>query len=236
MPPRPNPRAFTRIELLAVSAVLGMMMLVVLPTLASNKTDSERFLCFNNLRMIGRAVQMWAGDHNQQPPWRSPVTEGGLYPSSGTRAGNAWFDLTYMSNELFTPKILACPSDVGVKRATEFGGNTNGGFFSPPFRGAALSYVVGLESGGDSPRSWVSGDRNIYSWPAGSCSSRVNNVSQIDTWAGLVSTRWTNGVHGEFGHILLLDGSVEFTSSQRLRTVLIPEMDDNGTIHFLRAR
>jgi hypothetical protein len=210
--------------------------MAVLPSPASNKTDSERLICFNNLRLIGRGVLMWAGDHNQQPPWWTSVNEGGLRPSFGMRAGLAWADYTFLSNELVTPKILACPADVGVKRAVEFGGNTNGGFASLAYRGLALSYVLGLESAGDSPKSWLSGDRNIYSWPGGGCSSRVNNVSGIDTWAGLVSTRWTNGVHGEFGHILLMDGSVEFTSSQRLRTVLVPPVDDNGVIHFLKAR
>jgi hypothetical protein len=229
-------RAFTRIELLSVCAAVSLLATGGLAALTSNKTDSEQIVCFNNLRLIGRGVQMWAGDHNQQPPWWARVEDGGLRPSSGTRPGLAWFDFTFMSNELVTPRIMACPADVGVKRAVEFGGNTNGGFASPAFRGLALSYVVGLESAGDSPKSWVSGDRNIYGWPGGSCSSRVNNVGAIDSWAGLVSTRWTNGVHGEFGHILLMDGSVEFTSSQRLKTVLVPQTDDNGVIHYLKAR
>ena len=62
---RPRCRAFNRIELLAVCACLGVLSLLVAPTLASNKTDSERLICFNNLRLIGRGVQMFAGDHNQ---------------------------------------------------------------------------------------------------------------------------------------------------------------------------
>src|SRR5687768_5305288 len=196
---RPASSALTRIELLAVCAAVSLVGLAVLPSLASNKTDSERLICFNNLRLVGRGVQMWAGDHNQQPPWWTPVEEGGLRPSSGTRPGLAWLDFNYLSNELVTPRILACPSDVGVKRALEFGGNTNGGFASPAFRGLALSYVVGLESVGESPKSWVSGDRNFNGGTGSGCSTRVNNANTLNSF-NLSNYRWTNGVHGEFGH------------------------------------
>src|SRR5688572_9748527 len=121
-------QAFTRIELLAICAALGLLALLVAPTVASNKTDSERLVCFNNLRLIGRAVQMWAGDHNQQPPWRTLVADGGLLPNPGDpiRPGNAWFDFAFLSNQLVTPRILACPSDTGVKRAVEFSLRPNG--------------------------------------------------------------------------------------------------------------
>jgi competence protein ComGC len=235
---RPRCRAFNRIELLAVCACLGLLSLLVAPTLASNKTDSERLVCFNNLRLIGRGVQMFAGDHNQQPPWRSPQADGGLFPSSGSRPGVAWYDFSYISNELATPRILACPSDAGVKRAVEFGGGANGGFVSLAFRALALSYVIGLESVGDAPKSWVSGDRNLGEISgSGGCSARVTSINSISTSPG-TSLGWTNGVaHNEFGHILLMDGSVEFTSSTQLKQILLsPQADDNGTIHFLKAR
>ena len=228
---RPKTRAFTRIELLSICAALGLLALLVAPSVASNKTDSERFICFNNLRLIGRAVQMWAGDHQQHPPWRTWDRDGGLLPSSGNRAGNAWFDFAYMSNQVLTPNILACPSDVGVVRARDWDE-----FRSVNFRGNAVSYVVGLESVGDLPRSWVSGDRNLRStFSGGGCSARVNNINGISSPSYVA---WTNkAVHGESGHILVLDGSVEFTSTPQLRTFFAsPQATDNGVAHFLRAR
>src|SRR5687768_4685432 len=103
MPPRKNLRAFTRIELLTVCASLGLMALVVLPALAGNKTDSERFTCFNNLRMIGRAVHLWGTERNtRETPWRTFVDEGGLMLRSGTRPGNAWFEFMFLSNQIAT--------------------------------------------------------------------------------------------------------------------------------------
>ncbi len=226
----PLNEAFSRVELLAVSAALFLIALVVAPAFASNKTDAERLVCFNNLRQIGRAVQMWAGDHNQNPPWRTLDTEGGLKPVSGTRPGNAWFDYAFMSNQLVTPRILACPSDVGTLKVMTFGD-----FTSRSNRGNALSYVIGMESVGDAPRSLVSGDRNLNVGPAAGCSANINNVNSITTFNGVSSTRWTNSIHGEFGHLLLVDGSVEFTSTPRLRTV-VGQGDDNGSIHILKPR
>jgi hypothetical protein len=155
---------------------------------------------------------------------------------SGTRPGNAWFEFAFLSNQLVTPRILACPSDVGVKRAIQFGGSTNGGYDALAFRGLATSYVIGMESVADMPHSWVSGDRNLTVQSGfGSCPSRVNNLSSIIIAGGGFANRWTNAVHGEFGHMLLMDGSVEFTSTPRLR-ILLDQGDDNGGVHFLRPR
>jgi competence protein ComGC len=233
----PKRLAFTRIELLAVCAALALLALAVAPAVATNKADSERATCFNNLRLIGRSVQMWTGDHNQQIPCRTPVADGGLLPPVGmVRAGNAWFEFAFLSNQLVTPRILACPSDAGVKQASDFSADTEGGFIGPNFRANALSYVVGVEAMGDFPRSWLSGDRNLGGLSfAGSCPTRIINLSAI-SGGGLV--RWTNGVvHGEAGHILLMDGSVKFTSTPQLKTYFFsPQSGINGTTHFLGAR
>ncbi len=51
--------------------------------------DAERFQCVNNLKILGLAVRIWAGDNNEK------------YPTS----------LVVMSNELNTAKYLICPSD-----------------------------------------------------------------------------------------------------------------------------
>ena len=109
--------AFTQIELLAVCAALLLVALVVAPAAVSSKSDSERLVCFNNLRLMGRGVQIWAGEHNRSFSWRTLTSEGGTMPDSGTKPGASWFEYVYLSNELVTPKILCCPSDAGVLRA-----------------------------------------------------------------------------------------------------------------------
>jgi len=226
--------AFTRIELVSVCAALGVLALLVLPALAANKPDSERMVCFNNLRLVGRGVQAWSGDHNQQLPWWLPVADGGQRTST-VRAGNAWFEYAFMSNELVTPKILACPSDVGVKRADNWSQFTG----SATFRSLALSYSLSMHASTDAPESWLSADRNFFAGVAASCPVNVNGLSSIDgTYrvpASYSPYRWTNAVHGTFGHFLTVDGSAEFTSNQRLREIMAVS-SDTGAIHFLRAR
>ena len=81
-------------------------------TLASAQSRGHVAQCLNNLRQMGRAVHVWAGDYQNQPPWRTLQQDGGLMPAVGTRAGNAWSDLVIMSNALVTPRILSGRSRV----------------------------------------------------------------------------------------------------------------------------
>jgi len=55
---RNTTKAFTRIDLLALCLAVALLALIVAPALATNKSDSERLVCFNNLRLIGRGVQI----------------------------------------------------------------------------------------------------------------------------------------------------------------------------------
>lgn len=72
-----------------------------LDALAEAKARGQRIACVNNLKQIGLAVRIYAGDNNlANPP-----------------------DFLTMSNELSTPKILFCPANTNltsVKTWTEF--------------------------------------------------------------------------------------------------------------------
>ena len=234
LPHRADPAgAFTRIELLAVSAALLLLALVVAPAAISQRSDASRQVCFNNLRLIGRGVMTWAADHTQQLPWRTPVGDGGtLYEF--VKPGNTWFEYASLSNELVAPRILACPADVGVNSA----GGSWIDFTRPQYRQNAVSYPLSMDGSMDAPRSWMSGDRNLaQTYPGGVCSARVNNTLAIDVPSAPFTLTWTNAVHGLSGHVLTTDGSVEFTSNARLRQIILaPGLNDNGQIHFLRAR
>ena len=222
-------RAFTRIEVCALVAAIGLLALLVAPALASSKTDGERVVCFNNLRMIGRAVNAYKADHADRVSWRTRTTDGGTMPTIGTKPGVAWYELSFLSNVLVTPKILACPADNGVRVARSFPQYTSVGY-----RESATSYTVALDPEAANPRAWISGDRNLR--PSGgftACSSRINNADTINAF--LSSLAWTNAVHGIQGHILLNDGSVLYTETTTMRTVLFTNLVNNN-FHFLRAR
>ena len=222
-------QAFTVIELLAVGAAFAILLAVSLPALAGTK-DSERAVCANNLRLIGRALQSWAGDHQNNVPWRTLVSAGGTWPDTGIKSGAAWFEFAFVSNELVTPKILACPSDDGVRPASAFGQ-----FVQTGFRANALSYVVALDLVADTASHWVSGDRNLLSRGPAACSARV---SACDVIYGTADAGWTNGaVHGVSGHLLRNDGSAPFISADQFRSLLLnAQLEENGSGHYLRAR
>ncbi len=154
----PQRRAFTRIELLACFACVVVLGALAMPALATGQSRSQLAQCLNNLWLIGRAVQMWGMEHGELVPWRVPEADGGTYRPA--KAGNAFVEFAWMSNQLATPRILACPADADAIVASEFLG-PNGYLTSVNFRQRATSYFVNLHALVDQPLSRVFGDRNL---------------------------------------------------------------------------
>ena len=59
-----NRVAFTLPQLLVTVAVISLLALAILPSLQSDHDTLQRALCANNLREIGQAITMYAGDNN----------------------------------------------------------------------------------------------------------------------------------------------------------------------------
>jgi hypothetical protein len=230
---RQNFRAFGRVELFATIASLALLGSVVLPALASTKARSQSAQCLNNLRLMGRAVQIWGGDHYDEPPWRTLISEGGTLPGAGdpTKPGVAWYEYAFMSNELVTPRILGCPADQGVIISTDFVQ-----YVSAPFRQFATSYILNLHSSTEFPTALLFGDRNLRfdSYGATTCIARVSNGGSIDPKYG--PTSWTNAVHGPFGNFVTMDGNVAETTSPEMRAALQASPKENGGVHLLKPR
>src|SRR5213075_1294029 len=109
------------------------------PALANGHPRSDRLVCANNLRRIYVAMQQWGNDHNDRVPFAVPVSEGGtrLHPL----AANVWLHFSWISNELGTATVLACPSDNGTV-ARDFSASPESGYLNPNFRGNATSYFL----------------------------------------------------------------------------------------------
>jgi len=232
-------RAFTRLELVMVGAMLVLLTGIALPVLANSKLRGEQAMCFNNLRRIGHAFQLWANDHEDRNPWVTPVSEGGTFSSANPLKANAYFQMGMVSNELATPQVLICPSDRGVGALRRMAGdfsytNAEGGFFVPGFRNAALSYIIGLHSFPDASRAILSGDRNIR-WDGlnQSCSAGINSCALIWGGSNPSAAAWTNAIHGESGNLLFNDGRVAEVSNAGLRQASKPAQDDISNDHFL---
>jgi prepilin-type N-terminal cleavage/methylation domain-containing protein/prepilin-type processing-associated H-X9-DG protein len=139
-------KAFTLIELLVVVAILGILMALILPTLASAKGAARKAACLSNLRQIGIAINLYAHDNDgripygpQAPPFTSPAD---FYPStgaptsllslrSGAPVGLGLLLQRYLSNK---PQVLFClgrdePIDAAVELAKVGANQAQGSYY-----------------------------------------------------------------------------------------------------------
>jgi prepilin-type N-terminal cleavage/methylation domain-containing protein/prepilin-type processing-associated H-X9-DG protein len=100
-------QAFTLIELLVVIAIIAILAGMLLPSLGRAKAAATRISCVNQVRQLGIASTLYAGENNGQFPERN--------------SGPRWPERLLPIYK--TVKILACPSDVGTDPATGRTGN-----------------------------------------------------------------------------------------------------------------
>lgn len=211
--------AFTFIELLVVIVIVVVMAAMLLPA-RSGSHKSVRITCVNNLKEIGTAYRLWAGDNGDLVPPQQSVSKGGWkdFLTNANQGAICWTNYAIMANELgLNPKLLVCPSDErrpAKDFKTDFRDNTH------------LSYFVGVSANEVYPQSIQSGDRNLgpgtvpdsdygYSPTNGKGNDVAVPISGPVSWSlKMHSAGNTAGA----GNILLGDGSGQQTSSAGFRT------------------
>jgi hypothetical protein len=229
-----QPHGFTQTDLLDLLTVLALLALVVLPALANTRPRSARVICANNLRQIGMAMHFWGNEHSDRPPWEVPPVEGGTRQHA--LAPNAWDHFAWISNELASPRLLFCPSDIG-QSARDFTGDPAGGYLHPNFANRATSYFLAHTGASSEWNTHVqSGDRNISGQGLiGGC-PRFTSVWSSSLPARSSTFYWTAAMHGDSGNALNFDGAVAQMTSEGLRQKFNERITDAGSIHVVLPR
>jgi len=76
-------RAFTLVELLVIIAMVGVLVVMLAPALASTKDHAQRASCANNLRELGLGTSVYAEHYNGA----YPITQAGANPVNVVRGG-----------------------------------------------------------------------------------------------------------------------------------------------------
>ena len=200
--------ALTRTDVVVVIAVLAVLALLSAPYFlarySSRPSRSYGLYCENNLKQVGLAYWIWAGDNGGKYPMQISVMNGGTMEFAAT--GDVVKTFQIMSNELSTPKVLYCPLDSQKTNAVNFGRG---------FTAKNISYFIGLDASSNRPQSLLVGDANfaVGGVPVSSGLLLVSTNTPL-TWT---STRhvpvriqfWTPDSKRRAGNIMFNSGSLD---------------------------
>jgi prepilin-type processing-associated H-X9-DG protein len=216
MKPSAKHKGFSQLDLLLILAALAGIALIILPGLARSRTRSSKIGCTNNLKQVGLAFRIWAGDNSDKYPAQLSITNGGAM--EWAEAGSAYSVFLVMSNELSTPKVLFCPEENNRSRiaANTFGfTSAPGNPASPqiPFTATNnLSYFAGLDGNQTQPTAIITGDDHLQ---VGKTRPRPGLL----LLATNTPVAWAKGRHNSGGNLGLADGSVQQVLSTGLQRI-----------------
>ena len=222
---RPARPGFTLIELLVVISIIAILAGLLLPALGAAKERAKFIQCLNNVRQTMLACRMWSDDNNESLPWL-------VDPAAGGAKGlpNVADHFRVLSNELNTPRILACPSDTARSAARSFS--------ATDLTDAKVSFFVGLDLLVSATEAMLFGDRDIVLLNGedpgkGSClvagleASLLNGPTPGDY-------RWSTTLHRKGGVIATLSGSAHQDNDSRLRARIPLTAEKDGRNHILK--
>jgi len=209
--------AFTLIELLVVIAIVAILAGMLLPALARAKAKGKGIACLNNMRQTSLGLRLWAGDNADKYPWDIAASKGGSQGSAD------WSDnFRACSNELSTPKILLCPTDITKRAATNW---------ISMFGDQNTSYFICTNASDNRAQAILLGDFNVTGGGGGLDPAwTIFMGSSIDA-------AWDKTLHVRSGNLAMGDGSVRQTKTQNLRDQISAELATGQTnVSFSKPR
>lgn len=202
---------FEAIIVMGIIIILGTILL--LPALSGPRHRCG-YSCTNNLKQLGLAYKIWAGDNNDKFPMEISTASGGA--KEWMQTADAWMTYLVMSNELSTPKILLCPQDSPRgKAATNWNDDLKN----------KISYFIGIDATNVSTQMILSGDGSFLldqsSVKPGLLSVTTSTQLQWDgerhpAGARSKPTWLTKPKKTGIGYLLLTDGSVQAATDNDL--------------------
>ena len=209
-------RGFTRRELMVVICVLVVLIIILIPACQKARQKSWRIRCISNMKEIGAASRIWAGDHGDRVPAFASITNGGWneFLKSSNAGPSCWSYYKIMADEMGQAAWgVVCPADER-RPAKNFGADFKDN--------SKVSYFVGVNANDAYPQSIQGGDRNLGpgTVPAPDYGySPANGQGKDVVIEGPVCWSLKMHSHGNpagAGNIVLGDGSAQQVSSAAL--------------------
>lgn len=222
-------RGFSMVELLAVTAVVGILAGLTLPALASAMGRARSLQCVNQLRQLGFGLRLYA---DADPEGRLPVVDHALPPIVG-RPVDSW--VMTLTNQLPVARSLRiCPSD-GARRQRQRAGELSSSYLL----NSCLDYVLGPDGrpmalAAGCPRldrlaapssTFITFEASLAGYRAGE--DRVHPETWLLGWPHVLADMDPLR-HGRGANYLFGDGHVQAVSARELRRRI--ERGDNFAV------
>lgn len=193
--------AFTLIELLAVIAIVSVLMTLIVVGLKSTRERANGVACMSNLRQIGVALALYAGDNNGKypgPSWAAVISSTGEV-TAGSGIFVTFLDPYTQNND----KLWDCPSRPELRKKGFTGymqGAVQGqpvfGYVNPKYEPLTSIQILSIEP--DPSKRWMLEDLDAWNVP----NPVYNDIAPYPA-------------HNLGRNVLYLDGHVQWVQSQQ---------------------